>query len=61
MPQSSVTVSGIRITNKESELSFDLGAKLPVTQVNLDLRESNSVLNVEILSQAHTSDPWGGP
>ena len=57
-PQSSVTVSGTRRTKKDSELSFDLGARLPVTQVNLELPESNSVLRVEILSRARTADSW---
>jgi hypothetical protein len=57
-PQSSVTVSGTRISGKENELSFDLGAKLPVTQVNLVLPESNSVLKMELLSRARTSDSW---
>ncbi len=57
-PQSSVTVSGTRTAGKENELSFDLGAKLPVTQVNLVLPESNSVLKAELLSRARTTDPW---
>jgi hypothetical protein len=57
-PQSMVTASGSRVTNKENELSFDLGAKLPVTQVNLVLPESNSVLKIELLSRAHTTDSW---
>jgi hypothetical protein len=57
-PQSMVTASGSRVTNKENELSFDLGARLPVTQVNLVLPESNSVLKIELLSRAHTTDSW---
>src|SRR5579862_8638416 len=42
-PQSSVTVSGTHVAGKENELSFDMGARLPVTQVNLLLPKSNSV------------------
>jgi hypothetical protein len=57
-PQSIVTASGTRVGNKESELGFDFGAKLPVTQLNLVLPQSNSVLNVELLSRAHTTDSW---
>lgn len=57
-PQSSVTVSGTRVAGKENELSFDLGAKLPVTQVNLVLPESNSVLKMELLSRARATDSW---
>ena len=57
-PQSTVTASGSRITSKENELAFDLGAKLPVTQVNLLLPESNSVLKIELLSRARTTDSW---
>lgn len=58
MPQSSVTISGTRVTHKESELSFDLGAKLPVTQVNLVLPLPNSVLKVALLSRARPNDAW---
>jgi hypothetical protein len=57
-PQSMVTASGNRVSNKESELGFDLGAKLPVTQLNLVLPQSNSVLKVELLSRARTTDSW---
>lgn len=57
-PQSSVTASGSRVTNRENELTFDLDAKLPVTQLNLVLPESNSVLKIELLSRARTTDPW---
>lgn len=57
-PQSSVTVSGTPVAGKESELSFDLGARLPVTQLNLLLPESNSVLKIQVFSRARTGDPW---
>jgi hypothetical protein len=58
VPQSTVTASGIRGGNKENELGFDLGAKLPVTQLNLVLPESNSMVKVELLSRARSTDPW---
>jgi hypothetical protein len=57
-PQSTVTASGSRVTGKEDELSFDLGAKLPLTQVNLILPESNSVVKMEVLSRARPTDSW---
>jgi hypothetical protein len=57
-PQSTVTVGGSRVAKKENELIFDLGARLPVRRVNLLLPESNSVLSVELLSRARTTDPW---
>lgn len=57
-PQSTVTVAGNPIMNKEGELAFDLGARLPVTQINLQLPESNSVRKIELLSRARPADPW---
>lgn len=57
-PQSTVTVAGSRVKDKAGELAFDLGAKLPVTQVNLALPQPNSVLRVELLSRARTTDTW---
>lgn len=56
--QSIVTVNGSRLIDNKNEISFDLGAKLPVTQINLLLPESNSVLEVELLSRARTTDAW---
>ncbi len=57
-PQSAVTVTASVGTRRETELSFDLGAKLPVTQVNLALPESNSVRKIELLSRARAPDAW---
>jgi hypothetical protein len=57
-PRSTLTVSGSHINKQDSELTFDLGAKLPVTQVNMALPESNSVLKIELLSRARASDAW---
>jgi hypothetical protein len=57
-PQSTVTVTPNLGTHRESELSFDLGASLPVTQVNLVLPESNSVRKIELLSRARAADTW---
>jgi Protein of unknown function (DUF3999) len=57
-PQSTVTASGSRVIGKDGELSFDLGAKLPMTQMNLVLPEPNSALQVELLSRARANDSW---
>jgi hypothetical protein len=57
-PQSTLTANGRRVIGKESELSFDLGAMLPVTGMNLVLPKSNSVLQAELLSRARTTDDW---
>jgi uncharacterized protein DUF3999 len=57
-PQSALVLGGSRATNKEGELTFDLGASLPVTQINLLLPDSNSVHKVALLSRAHATDPW---
>jgi len=56
--QSSVTVSGSAVAKKDNELAFDLGARLPVTQVNLLLPDANSVLKIELLSRSSATDPW---
>jgi Protein of unknown function (DUF3999) len=57
-PQSAVTVSGSPVKEREGELSFDLGAKLPVMQVDLILPQANSVLKVELLSRPRATDVW---
>lgn len=57
-PQSTVTVAGSPAKDKEGELGFDLGARLPVTEVNLSLPQANSVLKLELLSRARTTDSW---
>jgi hypothetical protein len=57
-PQSTVTVTASLGTHSEAELGFDLGARLPVTRVNLVLPESNSVRKIELLSRARAADTW---
>ena len=57
-PQSTVTVLPSLGTHREGEVSFDLGASLPVTQVNLALPETNSVRKIELFSRARASDTW---
>jgi len=57
-PKSTLTASGSHVDKHETELTFDLGARLPVTQVNLSLPESNSVVKVELFSRASATSPW---
>jgi hypothetical protein len=40
------------------EFEYDLGASLPVDRVNLELPDSNTVVEVEFLSRARSTDPW---
>jgi hypothetical protein len=40
------------------EISFDLGARLPVDELNVELPEPNSVATIEVLSRQRASDPW---
>jgi hypothetical protein len=58
LPRSGTAATGDPVTSKEDELSFDLGARLPVTEVNLLLPESNSVRRIELFSRASPTDSW---
>jgi hypothetical protein len=40
------------------EFEYDLGARLPVDRVNLGLPDTNTVVEVELLSRAHSTDAW---
>jgi hypothetical protein len=40
------------------EISFDLGARLPIDELNVELPEPNSVATIELLSRARASDAW---
>ena len=54
----SLTVPASSLSEKGREFSFDLGARLPVSQVNIELPEPNSVARLQILSRAHSTDSW---
>jgi hypothetical protein len=54
----SVMVLGAPANQKRQEYSFDLGARLPVNQINIELPESNSVAKIQLLSRARSTDPW---
>ena len=53
-----VTVPATSRDDKRREFSFDLGARLPVSQINIELPEPNSVAKLQVLSRAQPSDSW---
>jgi Protein of unknown function (DUF3999) len=55
---SSLFVLGTAQNEKHQEFSFDLGAQVPVTQVNIELPESNSVANIQLLSRKRPTEAW---
>jgi hypothetical protein len=54
----SLTVPGTPVKGTPGEFEFDLGASVPVDGVNLQLPETNTVVEVELLSRARPTDPW---
>ena len=54
----SLTVLATSRDDKRREFSFDLGARLPVKQINVELPELNSVTKLQILSRARSGDSW---
>jgi hypothetical protein len=53
-----LTVAATSRDDERREFSFDLGARLPVRQTNIELPELNSVTRLQILSRARSSDGW---
>lgn len=51
-------VPGTPVRNQPGEFEFDLGARPPVDRVNIELPESNSIINAEFLSRSDARDPW---
>ena len=45
-------------TKTPGEFEYDLDGRLPVDRVNLELPETNTVVEVELLSRANPRDPW---
>ncbi len=56
--RSGLIVSGAPVSGKHDEFSFDLGARLPVNRINIELPESNSVAKIQLLSRKHPTDAW---
>jgi hypothetical protein len=47
-----------KIEGNDNEYSFDLQAHLPVREINVDLPQVNTVVEVELLSRAQSKDEW---
>jgi len=55
---SSRNVSAAPSKKVPGEFEYDLGARLPVDRVNLELPDTNTVVEVELLSRAYATDAW---
>jgi hypothetical protein len=56
--RSNLTVSGRPAADKRGEFEFDLGARLPIDRLNIELPEPNTVVEIELFSRARPSDAW---
>jgi hypothetical protein len=56
--RSTLAVAGSAQGVAHGEYQFDLGARLPIEKINLELPELNSVVAVELRSRANPQDPW---
>ncbi|MFL6601445.1 MAG: DUF3999 domain-containing protein [Steroidobacteraceae bacterium] len=45
-------------TKTPGEFAYDLGGRLPIDRVNLLLPDTNTVVDVELLSRVSTTEPW---
>lgn len=54
----SLKVSAAASKSPPGEFEYDLGARLPVDRVNLELPDTNTVVDVELLSRVRSTDPW---
>ena len=55
---SSRNVSAAPSKTVPGEFEYDLGARVPVDRVNLELPDTNTVVEVELLSRTYTTDTW---
>jgi hypothetical protein len=51
-------ISATAAKKTPGEFEYELGARLPVDRVNLELPDTNTVVEVELLSRAYSSDSW---
>ena len=56
--RSTFAVAGSASGVGHGEYRFDLGARLPIEKINLELPLLNTVVTVELRSRAHPQDPW---
>jgi Protein of unknown function (DUF3999) len=52
------SVSAVPSKKTPGEFEYNLGARLPVDRVNLELPDTNTVVDVGLLSRTYASDPW---
>jgi hypothetical protein len=52
------TVSAAPSKKVPGEFAYDVGARLPVDRVNLEQPDTNTVVDVELLSRAYVADAW---
>ena len=53
-----LSVAGTTVPNKPGEFEFDLGARVPTDRITLELPEQNSIVEADLLSRAHPTEPW---
>jgi len=56
--RSTLAVAGSAQGVARGEYQFDLGARLPIEKINLELPELNTVVAAELRSRAHPQDAW---
>jgi hypothetical protein len=56
--RSTLDLDGRALANQRGDWEFDLGGRLPVERVDLQLSDLNSVVRVQLMTRARSSDPW---
>jgi Protein of unknown function (DUF3999) len=54
----SLSLPAVPGKNAPGEFEYDLGARVPVDRVNLELPDINTVVDVELLSRERSQDAW---
>jgi hypothetical protein len=49
---------GTPVSGRPNEIAYDLGARLPVDRINVELPERNSVASVTVLSRTDAQEIW---
>lgn len=56
--RASLTLSGLPLPDRPGELEFDLGGRFPVDRLDVELPETNTVVQIEVLARASEREPW---
>ncbi|HMD73443.1 MAG TPA: DUF3999 domain-containing protein [Steroidobacteraceae bacterium] len=56
--RATLVVDGRAVPNHRDDTEFDLGGRLPVERVDLQLADVNSVVSAELMTRARLQDPW---